>query len=111
MTPAYPSHVWGLDITYRRCQHGWHYRVAIIDGSSRYVVARELSGTPDLPFVLTAAKRALAVPTIWNHDPGRYFARHQNTAVLLAEEVQISLDSNGRALANVFTQRLACGGA
>ena len=108
VTPAYPNHVWGIDITYLRLQHGWLYLVAIIDWYSRYVVAWELSETQELPFVLTTAKRALrvAVPTIWNHDQGSHFTSPKYTALLLAEEVQISMDSKGRALDNVFTERL-----
>ena len=108
VTPAYPNHVWGIDITYLRLHHGWLYLVAIIDWYSRYVVAWELSETLELPFVLTAAKRALAtaVPTIWNHDQGSHFTSPKYTALLLAEEVQISMDSKGRALDNVFTERL-----
>ena len=82
--------------------------MAIIDWYSRYVVAWELSETLELPFVLTTAKRALAiaVPTIWNHDQGSHFTSPKYTALLLAEAVQISMDSKGRALDNVFTERL-----
>ncbi len=108
VTPAYPNHVWGIDITYIRLAHGWRYLVAIIDWYSRYVVTWELAETLELPFVLTAAKRALtvAVPTIWNHDQGSHFTSPQYTEILLAEEVQISMDSKGRALDNIFTERL-----
>ena len=58
--------------------------MAIIDWYSRYVVAWELSETLELPFVLTAARRALAtaVPAIWNHDQGSHFTSHQYTALL-----------------------------
>ena len=108
VTPAYPNHVWGIHVTYIRLARGWLYLVAIIDWYSRYVVAWELSETLELPFVLTAAKRALtiAVPTIWNHDQGSHFTSPQYTALLLAQEVQISMDSKGRALDNIFTERL-----
>ena len=79
VTAAYPNHIWGIDITYSRLRHGWLYLVAIIDWYSRYVVAWELSETLELPFVLTAARRALAtaVPAIWNHDQGRHFTSPQ----------------------------------
>ncbi|SMC07953.1 Transposase InsO and inactivated derivatives [Sulfobacillus thermosulfidooxidans DSM 9293] len=59
VTPAYPNHVWGIDVTYIRMVHGWLYLVAIMDWYSRFVVAWELSETLELPFVLTAAERAL----------------------------------------------------
>ncbi len=82
--------------------------VAIIDWYSRYVVTWELSETLVLPFVLTAAARALAiaVPTIWNHDQGSHFTSPQYTALLLAKEVRISMDGKGRAFDNIFTERL-----
>ena len=74
VTPAYPNPVWGIDVTDIRLVHGWLYLVAIMDWYSRFVVAWELSETLELPFVLTAAERALAIatPTIWNHDQGSH---------------------------------------
>ena len=108
ITAAYPNHVWGIDITYIRLHHGWLYLVAVIDWYSRYVVAWELSESLELPFVLTAAKRALsrAVPTLWNHDQGSHFTSPTYTALLLDKGVQISMDHRGRAFDNVFTERL-----
>lgn len=72
------------------------------------MVAWDLSETLEFPFVLTTAKRALgvAVPTIWNHDQERHVTSPQYTALLVAEEVKIRMDSKGRALDNVFTERL-----
>ena len=108
VTPAYPNHVWGIELTYIRLLHGWLYLVAIIDWYSRYVVAWELSETLELPVVLTAAQRALtlAVPTIWNHDQGSHFTSPDYTTILLEKGVQISMDHRGRALDNIFTERL-----
>lgn len=108
VTPAYPNHVWGSDMTYVRLRHGWLYFVVVIDGYSRYVVAWELSETLERPFVLDATRRALAqaTPTIWNHDQGSHFTSPQYTALLLDQAVQISRDGKGRALDNVFTERL-----
>ena len=84
------------------------YLVAVIDWYSRYVVAWELSETLELPFVLVATQRALtqAVPTIWNHDQGSHFTSPQYTTLLLDQEVCISMDGKGRALDNIFTERL-----
>ena len=108
VTAAYPNHVWGIDITYVRLRGAWLYLVAILDWFSRYVVSWELSETLTLPFVLTAAQRALAqaTPVIWNHDQGSHFTSPQYTAILEAAEVQISMDGRGRALDNIFTERL-----
>ena len=103
-----PNHIWGIDITYIRLQHGWLYLTAVLDWYSRYVVSWSLSQTLEMEFVLTAVDDALfqSVPEIWNSDQGshstspRYLERLQNA------NVSISMDGRGRALDNIFTERL-----
>jgi len=108
ITSAYPNHIWGIDITYIRLQAGWMYLVAVLDWFSRYVVSWELDQTLELPFVLTAVERALnqATPCIWNSDQGSHFTSPQYCQLLQAANVQISMDGKGRALDNIFTERL-----
>jgi putative transposase len=108
ITSAYPNHIWGIDITYIRLQAGWMYLVAILDWYSRYVVSWELDQTLELPFVLTTVRRALsqAVPFICNSDQGSHFTSQEYCQLLLAAKVQISMDGRGRALDNIFTERL-----
>lgn len=67
---AYPNHIWGIDITYVRLRTGWLYLVAVLDWYSRYIVSWELDQTLEMPFVLDAVERALALatPTIWNSN-------------------------------------------
>jgi putative transposase len=105
---ASPNHVWGIDITYVRLRAGWMYLVAILDWFSRYVVAWELDQTLEIGFVLAAVDRALAqaVPVIWNSDQGSHFTSPQYIERLRARDVQISMDGKGRALDNIFTERL-----
>lgn len=108
-TPSqHPNHVWGVDITYVRLRAGWMYLVAILDWFSRYIVAWELDDSLELPFVLTAVDHALqqAQPVIWNSDQGSHFTSPQYTARLKAAKVQISMDGKGRALDNIFVERL-----
>lgn len=108
LTVTAPNHVWGIDITYIRLAQGWLYLVAVLDWFSRYVVSWELSDTLEIGFVLEASQRALAraTPTIWNSDQGSHFTSPQYLALLQAAEVQISMDGKGRALDNIFTERL-----
>jgi putative transposase len=103
-----PNHIWGIDITYIRLRGGWMYLVAVLDWFSRYVVSWELDQTLAQPFVMTAVERALSVatPVIWNSDQGSHFTSPHYTSVLLAAGVQISMDGRGRALDNIFTERL-----
>jgi putative transposase len=108
ITSAYPNHIWGIDITYIRLHAGWMYLVAILDWYSRYIVSWELDHTLEMPFVLTAMQRALAqaTPHICNSDQGSHFTSPQYAQLLLDAQVQISMDGKGRALDNIFTERL-----
>ena len=108
ISSAYPNHIWGIDITYIRLQAGWMYLVAVLDWYSRYIVSWELDHTLELPFVLTAMQRALAqaTPQICNSDQGSHFTSPQYTQLLLDAQVRISMDDKGRALDNIFTERL-----
>lgn len=105
---THANHVWGIDITYIRLRGGWLYLVAVLDWYSRYVLSWELDQTLELPFVLQAVERALSVatPTIWNSDQGSHFTSPQYLDRLKAASVQISMDGRGRALDNIFTERL-----
>jgi len=103
-----PNHIWGIDITYIRLTKGWMYLVAILDWFSRFVIAWELDQTLELDFVLAAVDRALAqaTPLIWNSDQGSHFTSPRYLERLLTREIRVSMDGKGRALDNVFTERL-----
>jgi putative transposase len=100
--------VWSSDITYIRLAQGWVYLVAILDWYSRYILAWEVSNTLDTAFCVAALDRALARgrPTIFNTDQGSQFTSQEFTGRLLAADVRISMDGRGRALDNVFVERL-----
>jgi putative transposase len=108
VTASYPNHVWGLDITSIRLRQGWLYLVAILDWYSRYVLAWELDQTMQVAFVLEAMQRALrqAKPVICKSDQGSQFTSIPSSTLLKDHDVQISMDGRGRALDNIFTERL-----
>lgn len=108
VTATYPNHVWSIDITYIPLRSSWMYLVAVLDVYARYIVSWALDETLEQPFVLEAVTRALAqaTPTIWNSDQGSHFTSPQYTELLAAAGVQISMDGKGRALDNVFIERL-----
>lgn len=108
LTVRAPNHVWGIDITYIRLLKGWMYLVAVLDWYSRYVISWELDHTLEMPFVVSAVEQALstAVPVICNSDQGSHFTSPQYLHLLREAHIQISMDSKGRALDNIFTERL-----
>jgi putative transposase len=103
-----PNQVWSADITYVRMAHGFMYLVAIIDWFSRYVVAWQLSNTLDGRFCLDALRQALQQnqPEIFNTDQGAQFTAHEFTQTLAETGIRISMDGRGRALDNIFIERL-----
>ena len=103
-----PGQVWSSDITYVPVHRGFFYLVAIIDWFSRYVIAWRLSSTLDTSFCIEALEEALSVsrPEIFNTDQGCQFTSTAFTSVLEGAAVRISMDGRGRALDNVFIERL-----
>jgi putative transposase len=108
VTAGYPNHIWGIDITYIRLQRGWMYLVAILDWYSRFVVSWELDQTLEIPFVTAAVDRALqqTKPKIINSDQGRHFTSPHYLDRFLTVGSRVSMDGRGRAMDNIFTERL-----
>ncbi len=102
------NHVWSTDITYIPMLSGYMYLVAVIDWYSRYVIAWELSNSLESFFCVSALERALecGIPDIFNTDQGSQFTCSDFTKTLLDKDISISMDGRGRALDNVFIERL-----
>jgi putative transposase len=102
------NQVWSADITYVPMPTGFMYLVAIMDWYSRYVLAWQLSNTLDGAFCLDALKLALqwGKPEIFNTDQGSQFTADAFTSHLTDAGIRISRDGRGRALDNVFIERL-----
>ena len=100
--------MWATDITYVPMRHGFLYLVAIMDWYSRYVLSWRLSNTLDGTFCVEALEEALrrARPEIFNSDQGSQFTATAFTGRLEACGVAISMDGRGRAIDNVFVERL-----
>lgn len=103
-----PDQVWCTDITYIRLARGFVYLVVIMDWYSRYVISWELSNTLDSNFCVSALERALVqgCPGIFNSDQGVQFTSEDFTDALLSRDIQISMDGRGRAMDNIFVERL-----
>jgi putative transposase len=103
-----PNQVWSTDITYVPMQGGFLYLVAVMDWFSRFVLSWELSNTLETGFCLAALEAAFRFgqPEIWNSDQGSQFTSADFLAPLKQRGVSISMDGRGRALDNVFIERL-----
>ena len=108
MQLAHSNLVWATDITYVPMSVGFLYLVAIIDWYSRYVLTWRLSNTLDTQFCLDALDVALTdqQPCVFNTDQGAQFTSSEFTDRLKAQQILISMDGRGRALDNVFIERL-----
>ena len=103
-----PDQAWSSDITYIPMQRGFMYLTAVIDWFSRYVLSWRLSNSLEGSFCLDALDDALqrGTPEIFNTDQGCQYTANSFTGRLQAAGVAISMDGRGRALDNVFIERL-----
>jgi putative transposase len=104
-----PNQVWSADITYIRLAGGFVYLVAIIDWYARKVLSWRISNTMEAQFCVDCLEEALnthGVPEIFNTDQGTQFTSENFTGVLQREDITISMDGRGRALDNIFVERL-----
>jgi len=104
-----PNQVWGMDITYIPMERGFLYLAAIIDLYSRYVVSWSISNAQDSQWVakeyLMAVKRC-GTPEIINTDQGVQFTSDAFASSVQSSEAKLSMDGKGRAIDNVFIERL-----
>jgi putative transposase len=104
-----PNQVWSTDLTYIRLARGFAYLVAVIDWYSRKVLSWRISNSMDASFCVDCLEDALrnhGKPEVFNSDQGSQFTSTAFTDVLKREGVAISMDGRGRALDNIFVERL-----
>ena len=103
------NQVWAMDITYIPMKTGFMYLTAIIDLHSRYVVQWSLSNTMSAEWcteVLQEAIKNHGIPEIFNTDQGSQFTSEVFIKTLIDKGIKISMDGKGRALDNIFIERL-----
>jgi putative transposase len=104
-----PNQVWCTDITYIRLRGGFVYLVAIMDWFSRQVLSWEVSVSMGDSFCVSALERAIRLygkPEIFNSDQGAQFTGKAFTGCLKDNGIAISMDGKGRAMDNIFIERL-----
>lgn len=104
-----PQEVWSTDIIYIRLPSGHVYLVAVIDWYSRFVLSYRLSNSLETTFCLEALEEALerhGKPQIFNTDQGAQFTSKEFVKAIIGRDIRFSMDGRGRALDNVFIERL-----
>jgi putative transposase len=105
---GYANQVWSTDITYIRLGGGFVYLMVIMDWYSRYVIEVEVSNSLESAVFVETLKRSVkgGKPEIFNSDQGSQFTAIEWIKVLVAGEIQISMDGRGRCFDNIFVERL-----
>jgi len=105
----HPNQVWGIDITYVPMRRGFMYLCAIIDLHTRYVVNWGISNTMTAQWCCQLVEEAIEMhgkPEIINSDQGSQFTSLEYIELLAGKEIKISMDGKGRAIDNIFIERL-----
>ncbi|WP_425465761.1 IS3 family transposase [Oceanispirochaeta crateris] len=105
----FPNQVWATDMTYLKINNNFVYLVAVLDLYSRKVLSWRISNTMDVSFCVDALEEALmqyGIPAIFNTDQGSQFTSDAFVGVLKGHGIQISMDGKGRALDNIYVERL-----
>ena len=109
MEVDYINQVWVTDITYIKLNGSFVYLAAILDLFSRKVLAWRISNTCDADFCVEALQEAIdiyGVPELFNTDQGSQFTSEKFIGKLNEHSIKISMDDKGRALDNVYVERL-----
>jgi putative transposase len=104
-----PNQVWAMDITYVPMRKGFMYLCAVIDLHTRFVLNWSVSNTMTAEWckqVVDEAIQQYGSPEIFNTDQGSQFTSEIFTALLISKNVRISMDGKGRAIDNIFIERL-----
>lgn len=103
------NQVWELDISYIPMRRGYMYLFAVIDVYTRYVVGWSLSNTMTAQWCVAVLREAFerhGCPEIVNSDQGSQFTSADYVELMEGNGVAISMDSRGRALDDIFIERL-----
>ena len=102
------NQVWATELTYIPMPTGFMYLMAVIDLHSRKVISWGVSNSMDTDFCCSVLKEALQAekPEIFNTDQGSQFTSEAFTDILKEHGIQISMDGKGRAIDNIFIERL-----
>lgn len=103
-----PNQVWQTDITYIPMLRGFMYMNAIMDVYSRKILNWSVSNSMDTKWCVELLEDTISqcgLPEIHNSDQGSQYTSNKYIDVLKRHKIQISMDSKGRALDNIYIER------
>jgi putative transposase len=108
------NQVWATDITYIPVHRGFMYLMAVVDLYSRKVLNWSVSNTMDTDWCTEVLNQTIALngtPEIFNTDQASTgaafgFTSETFTKALKDNNIKISRDGKGRAIDNIFVERL-----
>jgi putative transposase len=106
---THKNQVWATDITYIPMSKGFMYLTAIIDLHTRYVLNWDVSNTMSAEWSTKILKETIekqGVPEIFNTDQGSQYTSEIHIKTLKDNNIKISMDGKGRAIDNIFIERL-----
>jgi putative transposase len=104
-----PNQVWATDITYIPMEKGFMYLTAIIDLYSRCVLNWSVSNSMDADWCAEVLQESIDMhgkPEIVNTDQGSQYTSEIFVTTVLSNDIKLSMDGKGRAIDNVFIERL-----
>jgi putative transposase len=106
---THKNQVWATDIIYAPIAEGFMYLTALIDLHTRFVLNWSVSNTMSVDWcadILQETIQKYGIPKIFNTDQGSQYTSEVQTNVLLNNGIKISIDGKGRAIDNIFIERL-----
>ena len=104
-----PNQVWSIDITYVPMKDSFAYLCAIIDIYYRLIVGWGINNQMSAEWCADIVEDAVGhygSPQIINSDQGSQFTSDVYIAAAKRHGIRISMDGKGRALDNIFIERL-----
>ena len=103
------NQVWATDITYIPMAKGFMYLTAIIDLKTRFVLNWSVNNTMSAEWCASVLQETIdkyGCPEIFNTDQGSQYTSDTHVKILTDNEINISMDGKGRAIDNIFIERL-----
>jgi putative transposase len=106
---THKNQVWATDITYIPMAKGFMYLCAIMDLHTRFVLNWSVSNTMSADWCTETLQDTIAKygsPEIFNTDQGSQYTSDVHIKALTDNGIKISMDGKGRAIDNIFIERL-----